>query len=150
VFAAKEAAAISRRVSQFQQTATATHLGMNRANYCVPWSTTEARRSVPGVDEFAIHRAAIDGFLKRAQSLRLEERLGLRVAIERQRKDGLAVSESVPNLREGARRLAELIIAQLRERNATLSPVKIRNSKRWSGSDSRTLERWFTVSQRAF
>jgi hypothetical protein len=113
-------------LSQFQQTATATHFGMNRANYCVPWSTIEARRSVPGVDEFAIHRAAIDGFLKRAQSLRLEERVGLRVAIERQRKDGLSVAESVPNLREGSRRLAELIIAQLSEaeRNVELGEIQ--------------------------
>ena len=44
------------------------------------WRATGARRSVPGcMDEFAIHRAAIDGFLRRAQSLRLEERVGLRV-----------------------------------------------------------------------
>lgn len=42
------------------------------------WRATRARRSVPGcVNEFAIHRAAIDSFLKRAQSLRLEERVGL-------------------------------------------------------------------------
>jgi hypothetical protein len=81
--------------------------------------------SVPGVDEFAIHRAAIDGFLKRAQSLRLEERVSLRVAIERQRKEGLLVSESVPNLREGARRLAELIIAQLREVERNVEPGEI-------------------------
>ena len=89
------------------------------------WRATGARRSVPGVDEFAVHRAAIDGFLKRAQSLRLEERVGLRVAIERQRKEGLAVSVSVPNLREGARRLAELIIAQLREAERSVEPAEI-------------------------
>ena len=52
----------------------------------------------------AIHRAAINSSLKRAQSLRLEERVGLRVAIERQRKEGLSVSESVPNLREARAR----------------------------------------------
>ncbi len=74
------------------------------------------------VDEFAIHRAAIDGFLKRAQSLRLEERVGLRVAIERQRKRGSRYPESVPNLREGARRLAELIINQLREAERNVEP----------------------------
>jgi len=77
------------------------------------------------VDEFAIHRAAIDGFLKRAQSLRVEERVGLRVAIERQRKEGLLVSESVPDLREGARRLAELIIAELREAERNVEPGEI-------------------------
>jgi hypothetical protein len=77
------------------------------------------------MDEFAIHRAAIDGFLKCAQSLRLEERVGLRVAIERHRKDGLSVSESVPNLREGARRLAELIIAQLRKAERNVEPGEI-------------------------
>ena len=77
------------------------------------------------MDELAVHRAAIDGFLKRAQSLRLEERLGLRVAIERQRKSGLSVSESVPNLREGARRLAELIINQLREAERNVEPGEI-------------------------
>ena len=85
-----------------------------------------APHSVSGcVDEFAIHRAAIDGFLKRAQSLRLEERVGLRVAIELQRREGLSVSESVPNLREGARRLAELIIAQLREAERSVEPGEI-------------------------
>jgi hypothetical protein len=90
------------------------------------WRATGARRSVSGcMDEFAIHRAAIDGFLKRAQSLRLEERVGLRLAIERQRKDGLSVSESVPNLKEGARRLAELIIAQLREAESNVEPGEI-------------------------
>ncbi len=77
------------------------------------------------VDEFAIHRAAIDGFLKRAQSLRLEERVGLRVAIERQRKEGLSVSESVPDLREGARRLAEVIIDELGEAERNVEPGEI-------------------------
>jgi hypothetical protein len=77
------------------------------------------------VDEFAIQRAAIGGFLKRAQSLRLEERVGLRVAIERQRKEGLSVSQSVPNLREGARRLAELIIDQLKDSDRNLPPAEI-------------------------
>jgi hypothetical protein len=77
------------------------------------------------VDEFAIHRAAIAGFLKRAQSLRLEERVGLRVAIERQRREGLSVSESVPNLREAARRLAELIIDQLKDADCNLPPTEI-------------------------
>ena len=77
------------------------------------------------MDEFAIHRAAIDGFLKRAQSLRLEERVGLRVAIERRRKDGLALSESVPNLREGARRLAKLIIARLSEADRDVERAEI-------------------------
>jgi hypothetical protein len=77
------------------------------------------------MDEFAIHRVAIDGFLRRAQSLRLEERVGLRVAIERQRKEGLSVSESVPNLREAARRLAELIIYQLRDAERNVEPGEI-------------------------
>jgi hypothetical protein len=77
------------------------------------------------MDEFAIHRAAINSSLQRAQSLQLEERVGLRVAIERQRKDGLSVSESVPNLREGARRLAALIIAQLREAERNVEPGEI-------------------------
>jgi hypothetical protein len=81
------------------------------------------------MDEFTIHRAATNSSLKRAQSLELEERVGLRVAIERQRKDGLSVSESVPNLREGARRLAELSPSS-GKRNATLTPVRLRNSKR--------------------
>ena len=76
------------------------------------------------MDEFAIHRAAIDGFLKRAQSLRLEERVGLRVAIERQRKEGLSVSESVPNLREAARRLEELIIGELQAADSD-SPAEV-------------------------
>ena len=77
------------------------------------------------MEEFAIHLAAIGGFLKRAQSLRLEERVGLRVAIERQRREALSVSESVPNLREAARRLAELIIAQLREAERNVEPGEI-------------------------
>ena len=90
------------------------------------WRATGAGRSVSGcMDEFAIHRAAINSSLRRAQSLELEERVGLRVAIERQRKDGLSVSESVPNLREGARRLAELIIAQLREAERNVEPGEI-------------------------
>ena len=76
------------------------------------------------MDEFAIHRAAIAGFLKRAQSLRLEERVGLRVAIERQRRGGLSVSESVPNLREAARRLAELIIGELHAADSD-SPAEV-------------------------
>ena len=77
------------------------------------------------MDEFAIHRAAIDGFLKRAKSLRLEERVGLRFAIERQRKEGLSVSESVPNLREAARRLAGLIIDQLKDADCNIPPTEI-------------------------
>jgi hypothetical protein len=76
------------------------------------------------VDEFAIHRVAIGGFLKRAQSLRLEERVGLRVAIERQRREALSVSESVPNLREAARRLAELIIGELQAADSD-SPAEV-------------------------
>jgi soluble cytochrome b562 len=66
-------------------------------------------------------RAAINNSLKRAQ----RSGVGLRVAIERQRKDGLSVSESVPNLREGARRLAELIIGQLREAKRNVEPGEI-------------------------
>jgi len=57
--------------------------------------------------------------------LRLEERVGLRVAIERQRKEGLSVSESVPNLREAARRLAEQIIGQLRNAERYVEPGQI-------------------------
>jgi hypothetical protein len=102
------------------------------------------------MDEFAIHRAAINSSLKRAQSLELEERVGLRVAIERQRKDGLSVSESVPILREGVGGSQNSSSTNSGRRNATLNPVRFRNSKRWSGSDSRTPERWFTGWQRAF
>jgi len=77
------------------------------------------------MDEFVMHRAAINNYLKRAQSLELEERVGLRVAIERQRKEGLSAAESMPNLKEGARRLAELIIGQLRDAEGNVEPGEI-------------------------
>jgi hypothetical protein len=79
------------------------------------------------MDGFAMHRVAIEGFLRRAQEeLPLEERAALRVAIKRQRKEGLPVSESVPMLREGARRLANIIIDQLNYAEGDLSADEIR------------------------
>jgi hypothetical protein len=78
------------------------------------------------MDEFAMHRVAIEGFLQRAQEeLSLEERAALRVAIKRQRKEGLPISESVPMLREAARRLANLIIDQLNYAERDLSATEI-------------------------
>jgi hypothetical protein len=78
------------------------------------------------MDEFATHRAAIEGFLQRAQDLPLDQQAALRVAIARQRKEGLPVSESVPLLREEARRLANLIIDQLSYAESNLSADEIR------------------------
>jgi uncharacterized membrane protein len=73
-----------------------------------------------------MHRVAIEGFLQRAQEeLSLEERAALRVAIKRQRKEGLPISESVPMLREAARRLANLIIDQLNYAERDLSATEI-------------------------
>lgn len=79
------------------------------------------------MEDFEMHRVAIEGFLQRAQEdLSLEQRAALRVAIERQRKEGLPVSESVPMLREAARRLANLIIDQLNYAEGDLSAKEIR------------------------
>jgi hypothetical protein len=78
------------------------------------------------MDELAMHRVAIEGLLRRAQEeLPLEERAALRVAIKRQRNEGLPISESVPILREGARRLANLIIDQLNYAERGLSAAEI-------------------------
>ena len=76
--------------------------------------------------QVATDRAAIEGFLQRAQDLPLDQQSALRVAIVRQRKEGLPLSESVPLLREEARRLANVIIDQLNYAESNLSAHEIR------------------------
>jgi hypothetical protein len=67
----------------------------------------------------------IEGRLQRAEEeLPLDQLAALRVAIMRQRKEGLSVSESVPMLTEPARRLAELIIGELQAADSD-SPAEV-------------------------
>jgi hypothetical protein len=111
------------------------------------WRATGARRSVSGcMDEFAIHRAAIDGFLKRAQSCDSRSAWVFGSQLSASEKTGSRYPSLVPNLREGARRLAELIIAQLREAERNVEPGEIQELEALTGSDSRTPERRFTGS----
>jgi hypothetical protein len=75
--------------------------------------------------EFATHRPAIQSYLERALlEFSLYELAVLRVAIERQRKEGLPVSESVPMLTEKARRIAELIVGELQAADSD-SPAEV-------------------------